>query len=271
MASVPQNPSPMQEHTRAHERIKERTWPGVQSTVDGILPRPVELYMSPANASALWVHFHGTPFVAHYAAARAKSPLSLACVQLGAGSAAYERPFAEPGAFARLLSALRAAAGSATGLWLSSFSAGYGALRAILGEEALAEQVDVVLILDGLHSGYRPEGCPLAAGGVIEAGQLEPFVRFARRAMAGEVRMLITHSEVFPGTFASTTETADYLLDALGLSRRAVLEWGPLGMQQLSETGIGRLRIMGFAGNSAPDHTDHLHGLYHFVDEWFAL
>ena len=29
-------------------------------------------------------------------------------------------------------------------------------------------------------------------------------------------RVIITHSEIFPGTFASTTETADYLLAQLG-------------------------------------------------------
>lgn len=268
---MPQNPSPMQEHTRAHGRIEQSAWLGVQRTVDGIFAHPVELCVQPTNGAALWIHFHGAPFVAQHAAARAKRPLSLACLQLGAGSGAYERPFAEPGAFARLLSFLREEMGNSTGLWLSGFSAGDGALRAVLTDEALAEQVDGVLILDGLHSGYRPDGCPLAEGGAIEGEDLAPFVRFARRAMTGDVRMLITHSEVFPGTFASTTETADYLLNSLGLSRRAVLEWGPLGMQQLSEVRSGRLRVMGFAGNSAPDHVDHLHGLYHFVDAWLAL
>ena len=33
------------------------------------------------------------------------------------------------------------------------------------------------------------------------------FIRFAGDAAAGKKRMLVTHSEVFPGTFASTTET----------------------------------------------------------------
>ena len=73
--------------------------------------------------------------------------------------------------------------------------------------------------------------------------------------------MLITHSEVFPGTFASTTETTDWLLRQLKLRRRPVLRWGPGGMQQLSEVRRGRLAVMGFAGNSAPDHMDHLHGM----------
>jgi hypothetical protein len=34
-----------------------------------------------------------------------------------------------------------------------------------------------------------------------------------------------------------------------------------MGTQQLSEIKAGKLLIMGFAGNSAPDHVDQLHSL----------
>jgi hypothetical protein len=71
----------------------------------------------------------------------------------------------------------------------------------------------------------------------------------------------VTHSEIFPGTFASTTETSDYLVRALDLTRHAVVKWGPMKTQQLSEVRSGKLLIMGFAGNSAPDHVDQLHSL----------
>ena len=71
----------------------------------------------------------------------------------------------------------------------------------------------------------------------------------------------MTHSEIFPGTFASTTETADYLLKQLELTRRPVLKWGPMGLQQLSEARAGRFLLIGYAGNSAPDHVDQLHSL----------
>ena len=55
------------------------------------------------------------------------------------------------------------------------------------------------------------------------------------------------------------------LIDALGLQRHPVLKWGPVGMQMLSETREGGLGILGFAGNSAPDHVDHFHGLAVFL------
>ena len=76
---------------------------------------------------------------------------------------------------------------------------------------------------------------------------------------------MVTHSEVFPGTFASTTETADYLLKQLRLARRAVLKWGPMGPQQLSEARAGHFLLAGYAGTSAPHHVDQLHSLPVFL------
>jgi hypothetical protein len=60
-------------------------------------------------------------------------------------------------------------------------------------------------------------------------------------------------------------ESADWLLQSLGLERTPMLRWGPRGMQQLSESGAGRFELLGFAGNSAPDHVDHLHRMPEFL------
>jgi hypothetical protein len=90
-------------------------------------------------------------------------------------------------------------------------------------------------------------------------------VQFARQALAGKKSFVFTHSEIFPGTYASTIECADYMIEQLGLERKAVLKWGPLGMQQLSKVQKGHFQILGYAGNTAPDHIDHFHGLYHFL------
>ncbi len=47
----------------------------------------------------------------------------------------------------------------------------------------------------------------------------------------------------------------------LGVKRKPTLEWGPAGTQQLSEAREGRFRLIGYAGNSAPDHVDQLYSL----------
>jgi hypothetical protein len=99
----------------------------------------------------------------------------------------------------------------------------------------------------------------------LQEDGLAIFLQFARAAIAGQKSLAIMHTEIFPGTFASTTETADYLLHKLDLKRRAILKWGPLQTQQLSEVRQGRFLLCGFAGNSAPDHVDLLHALPDFL------
>ena len=270
----------MVEYAREHARLDTVPPAGDRFTITGLLPRPIVVYVPPRAARelnpALLVHFNGAPYVAMHAAAAAPQPLVLAAVHLGAGSGVYERAFADAGTLesirAAVADSLSARRGEPVGLTrtvLSGFSAGYGAIRAILRDSSAS--VVGVLLLDGLHAGYLPPRTPLASGGALDTADLEPFVDFARRAAAGERRMVVTHSETFPGTFASTTETADHLLRRLGLARTPVLEWGPVGMQQLSTASAGRLVMLGFAGNTAPDHVDHYHGMGAFLARLLAV
>src|SRR5438309_10396949 len=92
---------------------------------------------------------------------------------------------------------------------LSGFSAGYGAVREILGRPEYVALVNNVLLLDGRHTSYAPEGKPLADGGAIDRTGLEAFISFVRVAVAGRKIFELTPSEIFPGTEASHTECAD--------------------------------------------------------------
>jgi hypothetical protein len=182
-------------------------------------------------------------------------------VQLGSGSAVYGRRFADPKAFAELLSEAEAKAGVRFApVTLTAWSAGYGSVRAILQQPENFGRVQSVILLDAMHAGYADDKPAGTARQLIDR-DLEVFAEFAREAAAGRKQMVVTHSEVFPATFASTTETADWLLGRLGLTRTPTVAWGPVRMQQLSEAKQGRFRLLGFAGNSAPDHVDHLHAL----------
>ncbi len=147
---------------------------------------------------------------------------------------------------------------------LTAWSAGYGAIREILRTPENYARIDRVLLIDGLHTGYVG-GRPGPQESELETERLEIFLRFARHAVAGKKQMIVTHSEIFPGTFASTTETADWLLRQLDLKRRAVVKWGPMGTQQLSEVRAGKFLLVGYAGNSAPDQVDELHLLPEYL------
>ena len=149
---------------------------------------------------------------------------------------------------------------------LTGWSAGYGAIRAILKVPHHYERIHYVLLLDGLHAGYV-NGKPGPKESSLIADDLAVFAQLGKDAVAGKKQFLLTHTEIFPGTFASTTETADYLLKQLDLKRKPVLRWGPMGTQILCEVKQGRFQLLGFAGNSAPDHVDLLHALPELLRE----
>ena len=271
-APAAQNPSPMLETTRAHERLAPRVLGGTTRPFPGPAAKPVELWVpdrvGSRDAFDVVIHFHGASWLPQQAVAALGSRTVAVVLNLGAGSGIYDRSFADPAAFDTLLATVTREVGAVTGrasrldrVTLVGFSAGHGAVRAILRAPRHMARVDAVLLLDGMHTSYVPEGQVLAAGGALDTMNLVSLTAFARAAARGEKRMLIAHSEIFPGTYASTTETADWTIAALGLRRRPVLTWGPRGMQQLSEVHAGHFRVLGFAGTTAPDHIDQLHAM----------
>ncbi len=262
-AQQSQNPSPMVEHTRAHPRLTKEAPPGRRETLAaGTLFVPAKLERS--KRLPLFVHFHGAAWVAEVAAART-GRFAVISVEAGSGSSAYAKRFSDHGLFADMLREASRKSGIAFGpISLTAWSAGHGAIREILSVPENYEKVQKVLLIDGLHTGYV-SGKPGPLESQLEPDHLDIFLKFARDAVAGRKTMVVTHSEIFPGTFASTTETADWLVARLGLQRRAILRWGPSKTQQLSEVRAGKFRMMGYAGNSAPDHVDEFHGLPEYL------
>lgn len=264
----PQNPSPMVENTRVHERVQQRALTGKRFDIIDMFEKPVEVDITPACLAApscdLVIHFLGASWLPMQAAEDMGKPIVVAVVNLGAGGARFAAPFAaDPNLYSRLHDRIAAQSPPIHATYLSGFSAGYGSIREIISRQP--DAIAGVLLIDGLHTGYVPERKVVAEGGALDETKLTPFVQYARRAVNGEKHFVMTHSEIFPGTFASTTETSDYLLKQLGVARTPVVKWGPHGMQQLSEAHRGNFTILGFAGNSGPDHIDQLHGLGTFL------
>ena len=216
------------------------------------------------------IHFHGSSYVPIYAVEEAKKQIVLVIVNLGYGSSAYEKPFKNNEIFLKIIRAVSDSICSQPNMkfkkiYLTSFSAGYGAIRAILNDPILSEKIDGAILLDGLHTDYIPEGKVLADGGILNTEKLVCFLDFAKLAVNRDKKFIITHSEIFPGKYASTTETTDYLIKETNSNRQSILKWGALGMQQTSEVINGNFVVLGFAGNSAPDHIDHFHALFDLI------
>ncbi len=275
---APQNPSPSTETTRPHPRVAKVDVPGERAEMKSL--KGAVLFVSAKsrlkiaseggapNGSRkvpLVIEFHAAPWLVQKQISDELPKAALVTINLGSGSRAYGGPFAaDPALFKSVVdeaaTALRLKNGFSS-ITLIGFSAGYGAIRQILHTPDNFKLVDNVLLLDGIHASYVPEGKPLGDGGVIRDEDVDSYLAFAREAAAGRKTFVITHSELFPGTYASTTECVDYLIAKLGLKRTPRLKQGPIGMQQLSEVNANGFRIRGFAGNTGIDHGDHLNAM----------
>ena len=255
----------MVENSRAHRRIPQTEIKGQRWKLStGTLLLPASARLRPVMP--LYIHFHGAPWLAEWSVQQRNRKAAIVTIHLGAGSGVYSRAFADPTKFAALLDDAAKQLSPQNPprfhpVVITSFSAGYGAVREILKNSVNWERIDAIVLMDSMHTGYTTGNQP----GPLETEPLQPFVDFAKAAAAGRKSLIVTHSEIFPGAFASTTETSDYVLSQLGLKRKPVVRWGPVGMQQTSEVRARRFLLMGFAGNSAPDHIDHFHGLEHWL------
>ncbi len=263
MARAQQNPSPMVEHTREHPRLQKTAPPGQRNQLElGTLFVPESVKQK--RQVKLLLFFHGGDWLPEFAVAQQRN-MAVISVQAGTGLSSYEKLFADPARLPRLIAEAEGKSGLKFGeIDLGGWSAGCGALRKILNDPPSYDRVSRVLCIDGVHTGYV-NGKPGPEESEIETDNLQIWLRLGRDAIAGKKRLIVTHTEIFPGTFASTTETADYLLRAWGLAAHPVVRWGPMKTQILSEAKRGGLLVVGFAGNSAPDHVDQLHSLPEFL------
>ncbi len=207
----------------------------------------------------LVVHFHGHD-PARKEFVRVMDGVVLVGITLGIGSGVYGESFAPPNAFEKLVESVEEEVAKKRGLKrakarkiaLSAWSAGYGAVEQILRQKYGKERVDAVILLDGLHAGYEPDGG-------LNARQLEPFVDFAKRAKAGKRFMYFSHSSIIPPDYASTTETASYLVHKLGSkyksAKRRKDRWG---LELNHKFDAGNFHVRGYDGNDKMDHCAHI-------------
>jgi hypothetical protein len=213
----------------------------------------------------LMIHFHGHEAVRKEWVQVMRTTV-LVGIDLGLGSGPYETAFAPRGVLKSLVQSVERAMAKRTGkqnahvrrLGLSAWSAGYGAIQGALSDPWGKEHVDTVVLLDGLHCGY--------SGRSLNEPQLRPFMDFSEEAAAGRRLMVVTHSSIIPPGYASTTETANFLVMKLGGRPRPQQPRAsdPMGLERISGYSRGNFHVRGFSGNDTLDHCAQI-GLYRDV------
>lgn len=212
----------------------------------------------------LVVHFHGVADAVERQWSAARLGGVLAVANAGTWGRDYKAVYEQRGAYQRLLDRVDAQLAELCPerparvgrVALSGWSAGYAAIRAML-RDAGNEPVDAVLLSDGIHASLVG-----GAGRAVLSTDVEPFVAFGELARRGEKLLSITHSAIRTPDYASTTETTDYLLERLDLTR--VPARGAPGADRVelrSEVTEQGFRLRGYSGESGPEHGWHLHAL----------
>jgi len=144
------------------------------------------------------------------------------------------------------------------GVCISSFSGGYTAVREILSKPEYEPLISDVVLADSLYPPRLPDN-----KNAINPTAMEPFVRYARRAMKGECSFWFSHlyPPEEPYRDNTTTLAAGYLIDTLGLERHPASGTNSRGAQLLYRVDSGNLHILGYAGMTTQDHFEHFYAL----------
>ena len=211
----------------------------------------------------LYVHFHGAVSVVAENFAKADLNGILVVINFPGLSSAYSKPFQKSeNLFTDVLDATAREAGIGKGdAWssvgVSSFSAGYGAVRELIKSPQNFDRIDAILALDSMYASLEPgidRRHPLAS-------HMEDYLKFSKLASERRKTFIITHSAQ-PTNYASTTETASYLLKAIGVERKPAVETKSGTVQLRSKGTKGNFTVLGFEGTTGEAHMLHLRKMH---------
>lgn len=184
-------------------------------------------------------------------------------------SSAYQTPFSDPALFGNILNdaltKLRAEPDFPDNTtWgneaISSFSAGYAAVREILKTQSYFDRIDGIHLADSLYASFTSpsDHTPLAS-------QMVDFRRYALAASQASKTLIFSHSQVPTFTYCRTDECADDLVQHVGATWQTYTATGLGGMQFYRRALLGDFSIYGATGTDANAHAIHLQYMGQFI------
>jgi hypothetical protein len=217
------------------------------------------------NESARVVlHFHGPSWLAIQAHAARGLQDPLLALHFGSGSSVYARVMADPERLGRWLERIRIELVQAgwpaevriNAVDVTSFSAGYGAVRELVKQPASFRLLRHVVLADSLYGSLTP-GLEIRVPLAEHVEVWKPLVEAAAR---GEKTFLVTCSEVPTPTYASSSEMAAALAALVGGNLQSVpSSAGDYPLRARFDKG--RFHVWSYEGDDGPAHMAHLHEL----------
>lgn len=240
---------------------------------------PADWRDASTNGAQLVVHFHTIAWFTSQEHVRRGSKLPLLNFALGEGSVTYAKPFLDPTRFQDWLRIVEgeltqrgASIGPITRVDVSSFSAGYGAVREIVKLETNRHVIQRIVLCDSLYGGLV-DASAAPDQRKVTPEHIEPWMSFAKAAARGEKTFLLTTSDVPTPRYASTRECGDALAAAVDATFHAVSAGSveatldpEFPLQRRADRG--GFHIWNYAGTNAQAHLTHVR---HVADLWKAL
>jgi hypothetical protein len=221
-----------------------------------------------ANATDLLVQFKGDPQIVWNNAVYAGLNTVIVTVNYDGLSNTYKTPFLNTSRFQSLLDEALAklklqsdfadvTAWSKVGV--SSFSAGYGAVREILKQSTYRNRIDALVMADSLYAG-------LASDGTAVDSDVVDFKTYAGLAKNGLKSFILDHSSE-PVPYASTTVCANEILAYLQLTTTPVDLDGLGPLHFFRHAKSGNFELWGEVGDTDDEHWQHLYNIGQFLKD----
>lgn len=225
----------------------------------------------PVKRIDLWAHFHSADWyvISEYQRTEFHDPLLI--FNLGQGSTVYGKPFTEKGVFAKWIAeTLKLVPGSPTGLnglHLTSFSAGFGAVRNIIQDEPICKLLKTVILGDSFYGSLEtlePERKVLPA-------HVDIWQPVIDQALVGKTTVIITTSQITPESYAGTWEVSRAVAEKNGVPSIPVDKDSPAANDPiqplLRRFEKGRLYIWNYAGETPMAHMTNARRLAECIEQ----
>lgn len=222
------------------------------------------------RASDLFIHLHGAPGTVESNLRRCHPDAVHVNITLPGLSNVYKKHFQDPNVFPSLLKEIEGilsqkgygATPPFRHIVLMSFSAGFGGIRELLKQPQNAEQIDAIIMADSIYAGFVGD----IEDRNVNPLHMDPFLAFAKQSVNGIKQMIISHTQLFTPEYASTKETAEWLIEGLEGKRAPNRKTHPNGMIELSHFQKGDFHILEFEGDTGEDHMNHLRHMRVFLN-----
>jgi hypothetical protein len=145
---------------------------------------------------------------------------------------------------------------------VSSFSAGYGAVRQILKSPTYRNDIDCLMALDSLYASFTStsDHTPLDS-------QMADYRTYAGLAAAGSKTFIFSHSKVPTVTYCETRECADDLMAWVGTTPATYTGTGLGTLDFYRHAKKGNFEVWGANGTDGDSHLEHLRYSGQFLQE----